>query len=111
MGIDLRIEGVNYPAKYTFKESTYDCEIIELSETDFVITAKQVFYTGDVLKINVDLDEEAIEFIGKIAKVNPNASVLLEIEEIRPDDKDILSDFVLSTYKSHKIKSNKNPFR
>lgn len=109
MAIDLRIN-VNLPAKYTFKDSTYECEITNLSENDLTITAKQVFYLGDVMKIAVELDETPIEIISEVKKLNTNSSVFMEIIEMRPNDRDFLEQYVLDTYKSQKIRS-KNPFK
>ncbi|OHD57030.1 MAG: hypothetical protein A2Y33_08875 [Spirochaetes bacterium GWF1_51_8] len=87
---------VNIKATYTIKTSTYSCEVLDLSMEGLKIGTRQILEAGDLLKITLDLESRTIMFFCVVKNKGENSGEYgIRIEELHPEDKIVLDDFLL----------------
>lgn len=96
---------VDIDASYTFRNNTYECEILDISMEGVRIRSRQILDTGDLLKVTLILDGKTVVFFSIIKNKNERESSYgLKIEELHPESRQILDDFLVHRFKTHGTK-------
>lgn len=95
---------VNLRSTYTIKDSTYACEILDLSLEGLKIRTRQIMEVNDLLKISLSLEGKDVVFFCLIRNKGENEGEYgLRIEELHPDDKAAYEEYMMRFFVSSKV--------
>lgn len=89
---------VGIEATYTFQGTTNKCEITDLSKSGLQIRTKQILDVGDLLRIDLFLDNEKTVFFTTVKNISSDTFYGLQIEEISNESQEKLSKFLLTSF-------------
>jgi hypothetical protein len=90
---------VSIKSTYTLNESTYSCEITDLSLEGLKIRTRQILEVGDLLKISLSLEGKDVVFFCVIKnKGEREGEYGLRIEELHPEDKTTYEEYMLKSF-------------
>ncbi|NPV01677.1 MAG: PilZ domain-containing protein [Brevinematales bacterium] len=87
---------VNLNSTYTINDSTYPCEVIDISLEGLKIGTRQILEVEDLLKISLNIEGKNVVFFCRIKnKGDSEGEYGLRIEELHPEDKAAYEDYML----------------